>query len=200
MESGLIVVISGPSGVGKGTLCHKISEHLPELEVSISATTRAPRRGEEEGKSYFFLTEREFKQKINEDFFLEWARLYDDYYGTPAAPVKDIVDQGKDILLELDVQGAMQVKKNIPGAVFIFIAPPSMKELQRRITGRGTEKPEHIRKRMEIALKELKMYRDYDYLVINNNLEEAVLNIKAVIMAEKCKVGRHAGIWLKQEE
>ncbi|MFY9114739.1 MAG: guanylate kinase [Dethiobacteria bacterium] len=195
MGSGLIVVISGPSGVGKGTLCRKICKYLPQLEVSISATTRVPRPGEEEGKSYFFLTEQEFKRKINDNFFLEWAKLYDDYYGTPASLVKDIINQGKDVLLELDVQGAMQVKKSIPDAIFIFIAPPSMDELKRRITKRGTEKPEHIRKRMEVALKELQMYKDYDYLVINNNLDEAAINVRAIIMAEKCKVGRYTEIW-----
>lgn len=200
MGYGLIVVISGPSGVGKGTLCQKICKNLPQLEVSISATTRAPRPGEEGDKSYFFFTEQEFKRKITDNFFLEWAKVYGDYYGTPAGLVKDIIVQRKDVLLELDVQGAMQIKKSIPDAVLIFIAPPSMDELKRRITERGTEKPEHIRKRMEVALKELQMYRDYDYLVINNNLDEAATNVGAIIMAEKCKVGRYTDIWSEQEE
>ncbi len=193
--TGLPIVISGPSGVGKGTLCKKICEYIPQLEVSVSATTRTPRYGEEEGRSYFFISEKGFKQKIEEGFFLEWAMFNNHYYGTPRDVIEKTTREGKDILLELDVQGAMQVKKNISGAVFIFIAPPTIEELKRRITTRGTEKPEHIRSRMEIAREELKLYTYYDYIVTNNTIEEAALKVKSIIIAEKCRVIRYPGFW-----
>lgn len=193
--TGLTIVISGPSGVGKGTICKKVCEYMPQLEVSVSVTTRMPRPGEEEGRSYFFISKDDFRHKIEEGYFLEWARFYDQYYGTPRDVIERVTSRGKDVLLELDVQGAMQVKDNVPGAVFIFIAPPSTGELKRRITTRGTEKPEHILRRLEIAQQELNLYKEYDYLVINNEIEEAALKISSIITAEKCRVIRYPDLW-----
>ncbi len=192
---GLPIVISGPSGVGKGTLIKRICECLPRLEVSVSTTTRKPRRGEKEGESYFFVTKNNFQDKINNDFFLEWAQVYGHYYGTSRLVVKEAIENGKDVLLELDVQGALQIKSKLPDSVLLFIAPPSLSELRRRITTRGTENKAHIEKRMQIALQELKSYKHYDYVLINDRIEETASNIKAIIIAEKCRVARNPDLW-----
>ncbi len=193
--SGLPIVVSGPSGVGKGTLINKICAKMPQLEVSISTTTREPRPGEKNGESYFFVSTEEFEQKIETGFFLEWAKVYDQYYGTSREFVEKVTESGNNILLELDVQGAIQLKESVSEAVLIFIAPPSLSELRRRITSRGTEKPEHIEKRMEIAWQELKMYKEYDYLVINEIIEDTVSKIYAIITAEEHRVSRNPDVW-----
>ncbi len=194
MSSGLLIVISGPSGVGKGTIISNLCRQSPQIEVSVSTTTRSPRPQEEEGESYFFVSEPVFEEKIGNGFFLEWARVYGHYYGTSREVVKEATEKGKDILLELDVQGGMQVKSNMPEAVLIFIAPPSLAELRRRITERGTEISEHIEKRMDIALQELKYYEEYDYILINNRIEETVNIIKTIIKAEKYRVFRNRNL------
>ncbi len=191
MSSGLLIVISGPSGVGKGTIISDLCRESPQIEVSVSTTTRSPRPQEEEGESYFFVSEPAFEEKISSGFFLEWANVYGHYYGTSREAVKEATEKGKDILLELDVQGGMQVKANMPEAVLIFIAPPSLTELRRRITARGTEISEHIEKRMHIALQELKYYEEYDYIIINNRIEETVNIVKTIISAEKYRVFRN---------
>ena len=191
MSKGLLIIISGPSGAGKGTVCKELmSMQLPELEVSVSATTRKPRTGEIEGISYFFKSKEEFIEMINHDAFIEYAQVYDNYYGTPKSVVQDKLDNGKDVILEIDIQGAMQVKKNNPEGVFVFIMPPSFEELKHRITSRGTESQQDILKRLHEAYKEVCSSRNYDYIVINDDVHAAAEKVRSIITAEKCKLKR----------
>ena len=191
MSKGLLIIISGPSGAGKGTVCKGLmSMQLPELEVSVSATTRKPRTGELEGISYFFKEKEEFEQMINQNEFIEYAQVYDNYYGTPRSHVQEKLDNGKDVILEIDIQGAMQVKKNNPEGVFVFIMPPSFEELKNRITSRGTESQADIIKRLHEAYNEVRLSRNYDYIVINDDVQLAAEKVKSIITAEKCKLKR----------
>lgn len=189
-NEGILLVLSGPSGAGKGTICKRLQKEIP-IEYSVSATTRAPRVGEVHGKDYFFLNKETFEKKIRENEFLEWARVYDNYYGTPIDYVQGVLAQGKDCILEIDPQGAKQVKKKKPDAVYVFILPPSMQEQERRLTQRGTEKMYEIEKRISSAQKEISAIEYYDYVVVNDEVIKAVEKVKAIIIAEKCKVQRH---------
>lgn len=200
MDDGLLVVISGPSGAGKGTICKKLKEQMKDLKVSVSATTRKPREGEVEGESYFFINEEDFIKKINNDEFLEYAKVYGNYYGTPKKEVFKQLEDGNDIILEIDIQGALQVKKNYPRGVFIFILPPSLKELQNRIEGRGTDSKEVIIKRMQCAYDELNYAFEYDYVVLNDEVQAAVDKIKCIINAEKSRAIRKKAIINKIRE
>ena len=200
MDNGLLVVISGPSGAGKGTICKMLKDKMTDLKVSVSATTRKPREGENEGESYFFISNDEFIKKINDDEFLEYAKVYGNYYGTPKKEVFKQLKAGNDIILEIDIQGALQVKKNYPKGVFIFILPPSLKELQNRIEGRGTDSKEVILKRMEWAYDELDYVFEYDYVVLNDEVEAAVNKIKCIIDAEKNRAIRKKAIINKIRE
>lgn len=200
MDSGLLVVISGPSGAGKGTICKKLKEVMKDLKVSVSATTRGPRAGEVEGESYFFLKEEEFIKRINNDEFLEYAKVYGNYYGTPKKEVFKQLEDGNDIILEIDIQGALQVKKNYPRGVFIFILPPSLNELQNRIEGRGTDSKEVILRRMQCAYDELNYAFEYDYIVLNDEVESAVEKIVHIINAEKNRAIRKKAIINKIRE
>ncbi|MEW6661664.1 MAG: guanylate kinase [Bacillota bacterium] len=184
---GLLVVVSGPSGAGKGTLCNALRSEWPHLGYSVSATTRQPRPGESNGVNYFFYTPAQFTTMIEQNHFLEWAFVYGNYYGTPRAFVEEKLSAGEDVLLEIDIQGALQVKKQYDKGVFIFVAPPSMEELRRRITLRGTEPPDIIRQRLEATATEVAYAPQYDYVVINQDLRVAVEEIKAIIIAEKCR-------------
>lgn len=189
VTNGLLIVISGPSGAGKGTVCKEAKNAL-NLELSVSATTRKPRIGEVDGINYFFKQKDEFIQMIEKDEFIEYAQVYDNYYGTPKQIVLDKMKEGKDIILEIDVQGAMQVKKNYPEAVFIFIMPPSFDELKKRIVYRGTETPQDIAKRMHNAYKEICNASQYDYVVINDDIKSACGKIASIITAERCRLKR----------
>ncbi len=183
----LLIVVSGPSGSGKGTLCTLLRQRLPDLAYSVSVTTRPPRPGERNGVDYFFVSTDEFLDKIKRGEFLEWAKVYDNYYGTPISYVKDSLQYGKDVLLELDIQGANQVKKLFPDAVLIFIRPPSLEELGARITKRGTDSQEAIRKRLSSANQELKAASDYDYVVVNDQQERALEEMMEIIRQEKAR-------------
>jgi len=187
MNKGLLIVLSGPSGVGKGTVCQLLRQRAENLVYSVSATTRAPRPGEVDGVNYFFKTRQEFENMISRDELLEWAEYVGNYYGTPAHFVYKMLDEGKDVILEIDVQGAMKVKQKYPDAVFIFLAPPSLAELEKRITGRGTDDESTIRRRMSEALNEIRLMEHYDYIVVNDQIDCACRRIMSIIEAEHCK-------------
>ena len=191
MKRGLLIVVSGASGTGKGTVCKKILSDLPEVAYSISATTRAPRPGEVDGKEYYFLSVAEFKSWIADGKFLEHAEVYGNFYGTPLNKIEERLNRGEDILLEIDVQGALNVKRKCPEGVYIFLLPPSLEELKRRIEGRGTETPESLNRRMKNALAEINVGLEYDYVVVNDSIENAAEKIKAILTAERLKVSRN---------
>jgi guanylate kinase len=199
-KKGLLIVLSGPSGAGKGTICKALMEKEKDLKLSISATTRQPRSGEIEGKNYFFKSEEEFEKMIENDSFLEWAKVYDHYYGTPKDFVLKNLEEGNDVVLEIDIQGALKIKEKFPEGVFIFILPPSMEELKNRIKKRGTETEEEIIKRFKSAYEELNYVSKYNYVVINDSVEEAVEKIRAIIIAEKCRVDRNKDLYLEIKE
>lgn len=185
---GKLFVFSGPSGAGKGTICKKLLEENKELALSISMTTRAPREGEVEGVSYYFTDKEAFKKRIEAGELLEHAEVYGNYYGTPKGPVIEKLEKGIDVILEIDMQGALKVKENYPDGVFVFILPPSMSELRKRLTGRGTETEEAIELRLGETLKELSYIEKYDYCVVNGELDEAVARVKSIVVAEHSKV------------
>lgn len=186
-HSGKLFILSGPSGAGKGTICKRLLEET-ELQLSVSMTTRAPREGEIHGVHYYFVSEEEFLDRIEKDGFLEHAQVYGNRYGTPKEPVLEKLSQGIDVILEIDIQGALKVKENYPDGVFIFILPPSMSELRKRLTGRGTETAEAIEMRLGETLKELSFIEKYDYCVVNGDLEEAASRVKSIVIAEHSKV------------
>lgn len=199
MKKGFLLVISGPSGVGKGTVLHDLMNTQENLVYSVSATTRKKRDGEIEGVSYFYLNHDEFKKMIAEDKFLEYAQVHNNYYGTPKEFVEKKINEGKIVILEIDVQGALNIKKNTDNGVFIFLAPPSLKELKKRIVGRGTETDEDIKIRMNNAKKELEYIKDYDYIVINDHLNSAITSVNEIINAEKHKVFREENLEFKED-
>ncbi|MCI6011898.1 MAG: guanylate kinase [Firmicutes bacterium] len=186
-HAGKLFILSGPSGAGKGTICKALLAET-DLELSVSMTTRNPRPGETEGESYYFVSKDEFLRKIDASGFLEYAEVYGNFYGTPKQPVIDKLSAGTDVILEIDMQGALKVKENYPDGVFIFILPPSMSELRKRLTGRGTESAEAIEMRLGETLKELSYIDKYDYCVVNGQLEEAVARVKAIVVAEHSRV------------
>ncbi len=187
---GILIVISGPSGAGKGTICKALLEKHDNIYISVSATTRAPRSGEVEGVNYYFLTKEAFEEKVNNNGFLEYANVHGNFYGTPKVNVEKMLDEGKDVILEIDIQGALQVKENFKEGVFIFILPPSMEELKQRIIKRGSETEESLMTRFKNAYKEINYVSKYNYAVVNDKLEEAVSKVEAIIAAEKCRVDR----------
>ncbi len=189
-ERGLLIVLSGPSGVGKGTVCAALRKRSSNLVYSISATTRKPRRNEVDGVHYFFKERAEFEKMIEENAFLEWAEYMGNYYGTPRKFVEDTLAQGRDVLLEIEVQGALQVKKKFPEGVFIFLAPPSMHELKQRIAMRGTESEEAMTGRLTVAEKEMALVHEYDYSVVNDRVDLACKRILSIVEAEHCRVDR----------
>jgi guanylate kinase len=190
-ERGLLIVLSGPSGVGKGTVRKALFEmEGHDLVYSVSMTTRPPREGEIEGEDYYFVTKEEFERRIREDQFLEYAEFVGNYYGTPRDKVEEQLDQGHEVVLEIEVQGANQVREKAPDGVFVFIAPPNREALYRRLLRRGTENPEMIQQRMDKAEREFPLAHKYDYIVVNDEVTNAADRILAIIRAEHAKTER----------
>lgn len=183
---GNLFVVSGPSGAGKGTICKAFMAKHPEVFLSVSATTRNPREGEVDGESYYFLTEEKFREGIDDGNFLEYAVYCDNYYGTPKDKVMEKLEEGVDVILEIESDGAMQVRSHFPEGVFIFVCPPSMEELRQRLVGRGTEAPEVIEARLKKAELEFNRAEKYNYLLVNDNIDDAVNRLEAIMAAEKC--------------
>lgn len=197
-ERGLLIVLSGPSGVGKGTVRRAIFESEDnDFQYSISMTTRQKREGEVEGVDYYFRTREEFEAMIEAGEMLEYAEYVGNYYGTPLSYVNQTLDEGKDVFLEIEVQGAQQVKEKVPDGVFIFLTPPDLNELKSRITGRGTDSPDVIEARMEVAKNEIEMMAVYDYAVVNDEVPLAVERIKKIITSEHYRVDRVIGKYIK---
>lgn len=188
MTKGKLFVVSGPSGAGKGTICKNILDQERNIELSVSMTTRAPREGEINNVHYSFVEKAEFEKLIEEGGFMEYANVYGNFYGTPRARVLELLEKGVDVILEIDVQGALQVKQNYPEGVFIFILPPSLEELKRRIIGRGSETEETLARRLGEALNEISRIDNYDYKVINEDLDVAIDRVRSIITAEQCKI------------
>lgn len=199
MYKGLLFVVSGPSGAGKGTICRRLAEKF-DIHLSVSMTTRHPRPEEIHGESYYFVAEDLFRKMLAENCFLEHAQVYGNYYGTPKDKVLEQLKLGRDVVLEIDIQGAMQIRENYPAGKFIFILPPSMAELRKRITGRGSETEEAINLRMKEALKEVSYIGKYDYCVVNGELDEAVNRVEAIITAEHSRVSEDIYELIKQYE
>mgnify|MGYP003500516968 FL=1 len=184
MRKGLLILISGPSGTGKGTVCDLLRQKHPEISYSISATTRQPRPGEQDGVNYYFYTKEKFREMIDQGQLLEWAEVYGNFYGTPKQKVLDRLDAGEDILLEIDTQGALNVMKVMPEGLFIFLLPPSLEELAARLKGRGTETEESLHRRLGAAADEIKLATKYRYVVVNDKVEDAEETIANIIEAE----------------
>lgn len=181
MAEGALYVISGPSGAGKGTLVSALMEEHPEIALSVSATTRKPREGEVDGVHYHFMDADEFERMIAEEGFIEWAKVHSNYYGTPLAPIEEHLAAGDTVVLEIDVQGAFQVLDKLPQAKLVFIAPPSLEELERRLRGRATDSDEVIVQRLANAKGEMEASKDYDYVIVNDDLERAAAELAEVI-------------------
>lgn len=198
-KKGMLIVLSGPSGVGKGTVRKALfNQSDVDFKYSISMTTRKPRPGEVNGKDYFFVTKDQFKQNIKDGKMLEYAQYVDNYYGTPFPYVKKMLNEGHDVFLEIEVNGAMQVRSMCPGAVFIFLTPPSLKALKARLVGRGTESMTVINERIHRAVTELKLMRNYDYAVLNDKVPSAVRRIRQIIASERLRVPRVLHHYMKK--
>lgn len=199
-KQGLLIVLSGPSGSGKNTVCDEVKKNNSNIWESISMTSRKPRKGEEDGNAYYFVSENEFEKNIEDDKMLEWAKFAGNYYGTPKESVQKHLDKGEDVILVIEIQGALQIKKKLPQALFIFLLPPSMRELKRRLTDRHTESEEKILERFETAYKEINEISKYNYVIINDKVEEAAQKLDAIIKAERCRVDRIEEVFLDTSE
>lgn len=188
-KKGLIIVLSAPSGTGKSTICGRLLNSMANLKMSVSYTTRNPRPGEIDGVHYYFVNKEKFEEMIKRDEFVEWAQVYGNYYGTSKNFIDEMIKSGKDILLDIDTQGAKNIKKIFPESVLIFVLPPSIEELRRRLKNRG-ESPETMAKRLYKVEEEISQYSFYDYLVINDDLNRVLEDITSIIQAEKLKVSR----------
>ncbi|QPJ65756.1 MAG: guanylate kinase [Candidatus Nitrohelix vancouverensis] len=190
-KKGIPFIISAPSGTGKTSTCKLLRAKLPELKFAVSHTTRAKRNGEEEGLDYYFISEETFKQKISNGDFLEWAQVHNNFYGTAIDAIEKTIAKGDDVLLELDIQGVESLRDMNFSGVFIFILPPSLEELQRRLETRGTESPEKIKGRIETGKNEICQYKLYDYVITNHNVEDTAQNIMSIIKTEKLRAAHY---------
>jgi guanylate kinase len=190
-KKGLLIVISGPSGVGKGTIVKQLTKLEPSLSLSISITTRLPRQGEVEGESYFFRSPEEFQRMVACGELLEYAQFGPNFYGTPRCFVEEQLSTGHDVVLEIDIKGAIQVKERWPHGVYVFVLPPTMEELEQRLIKRQTEMAEAMRQRLELAVDELNYLPLYDYQLVNDDLDLAVSKVQAILSAERCRVKRN---------
>lgn len=190
-HKGILIVVSGFSGAGKGTLMKQLVHSYDNYALSVSMTTRNPRPGEEEGKEYFFVSREEFEEKIAQDGLIEYASYCDNYYGTPREYVERQLEKGKDVILEIEIQGALKIKKKFPTALLMFVMPPNAAELKKRLEGRGTESREVIEKRLKRASEEAEGIEQYDYIVINDKLEECVEEMHSLVQAAHCAPSRN---------
>ena len=198
--NGLLIVVSGPSGAGKDTICNELVKENDNIWLSVSMTSRAIRGQEQEGKDYFFVTKEEFEEKIKSGIFLEYAIYNDNYYGTPKDKIEQYLNKGIDVILVIDIQGALNIKKMLPSALFIFIMPPDMKTLKQRLIDRKTESKDKIINRFKTAYNEINNFKKYNYVVVNDKVEDAVNKVKSIIQAEKCRVDRIEEIYLDNKE
>ncbi|MGL5439947.1 MAG: guanylate kinase [Filifactoraceae bacterium] len=190
-RQGLLVVVSGPSGAGKGTICKKFLNKHPEVKISVSATTRNPRAGEIDGESYHFISKEEFGALISEDGLLEYVHVFGNYYGTPKDFVFKNMEHGSNVILEIEIEGAKSVKEKYPDAILVFILPPTLRELHTRITKRGTEDEGQISLRLARALEEIRTMEEYSYFIINEDIDSAVKELEGIMIAEKNSVKRY---------
>ncbi|MDY6029873.1 MAG: guanylate kinase [Acidaminococcaceae bacterium] len=190
VPQGVLLIVSGPSGAGKGTICQLLREGLPDLGYSVSVTTRSPRVGEVDGVNYIFKTVEQVREMIAKNQLLEYAKVYENYYGTPKDYVMKQLAAGRDVLLEIDIQGALQIKKSFPDGVFVFIVPPSLDELSSRIYKRGTDSEEVIKKRLAAATGELSYASEYDYIIVNDVASKAAQKVLTIMEAERYRVSR----------
>lgn len=199
-NKGQLIVISGPSGCGKDTIVKEVLKNNSKAWLSVSCTSRSPRPKEENSKDYFFLSKEEFEQKIQENNFLEYAKYADNYYGTPKDIIKEKLDNGIDVILVIEIQGALKIKEILKETLFIFILPPTMRELKRRLEGRNTETKDKITKRFKTAYKELNEVTKYNYVVINDEVNDAAEKVNAILLSEKCRVDRIEETYLNSLE
>ena len=198
---GLLIVVSGPSGAGKDTICNRVIENMKNIKLSISMTSRAPRGKEQDGVDYYFISKEEFEEKIKNDEFLEYAVVHNNqYYGTPKAHIEEDLKKGISVILVIDIQGALKIQEKVKEALFIFIVPPSMEELKSRLLKRGTETKDKILERFKTAYKEINEYKKYNYIVVNDKVDTAVDKVESIIKAEKCRVDRIEDIYLNTKE
>ena len=200
-SKGLLIVISGPSGAGKDTVCNKVVEEMKDTKISVSMTSREPRGKEQNGVEYYFVSREEFEEKIANNEFLEYAIVHNNqYYGTPKGKIEEDLNKGKNVILVIDIQGALKIKEILPEALFIFIMPPSMEELKERLIKRQTESKKKILERFKTAYNEINEYAKYNYVVVNDKVEKAVDKVKSIIIAEKCRVDRIEEVYLNNQE